>query len=292
MPGIRFLSVPEMQQNTFSKAQQRSYRLLGKSVAAKDLQKFSKRARLATEPSTPENEPIPKGARSVTALPGNLIHLSQSADGKLRWLPPSSSTSSSLTEGRAFSGCFSGDCGPVTNVGPGLIQSERGKSLPASRKPPLMESEKEESSDFAGPSSPSLTSCCQNCIASDSSIRHSSETVDDSDVQEASFGSHHVVPSSSELSTSSQEQDFLQGKKLLAGLRDPLSNRACGLSPYLSSKLKPGKHILGVKKQQVFIRPGQLRHWAVGNSPSLASNLANLPATSNLKGKACRTLSF
>eukprot|EP00250_Pteridium_aquilinum_P026288 c32791_g1_i1 orf=177-1055(-) len=291
MPGLRFLSIPEMQQNTFSKAQQRSYRSSGKGAVAKDLRNFSKRGRDYTEPSTPENAPLQKSARIATALPGSLIHLSQSADGKLRWLPPSSSASSSLNEGRAFSGCFSGDHGPVSITSPVLIRSENAKSFTASRKLPSKEIEKQESSE-AGPASPSLTSCCRDRVASDSSIIHSSEMVDDSDVQEVSFRSGHQVPSTSELSISSQQQAVTAGgKKMFAGVRDLLPSRTCGLSPYLSSKLKPGKHILGVKKLQNYIRPGQLRYWAVGNSPSLASSLANLPATS-LKGKACRTLSF
>lgn len=228
---------------------------------------------------------------------GSLIHIAKSADGKLRWLPPSSSTSSSQNEvsaGKVFSRCISGDAdGPAVTISPIIcevgVRTSDSAGMKVSSKGNKRYEEPESSE--VGPASPSLTSCCRDRGGSDSATVHSVETTDDSDVQEASFGPEQQLSSASELSSSQQPIAANVSKNMLATGRGHLPFPTHGLSPYLSSKLKPGRHILGVKKHQVYIRPGQLRHWAVGNSPALASNLANLPAAA-LKGKACRTLTF
>ncbi|KAI5056450.1 hypothetical protein GOP47_0028268 [Adiantum capillus-veneris] len=244
-----------------------------KCTAARNLRQFSKRAKLTSEHSNLEKEPAQKSSRTIRSLPGSLIHISQSADGKLRWDPPSSS----LSESRAHSGCLSAQCGPAS-----IVALTRSEGVKASEKPFSTIS---TDSLKAEPASPSLTSRF-NCVTSASSITWSSDTAEGSDVQGVSIGSHQQASSSSELSAI-WEQHELESKRVPknAGAQDP---RTCVLSPFLMSKLKPGKHILGVKKYQNYIRPGQLRHWAVGNSPH---NFANLPADS-FKGKACRTLAF
>ncbi|MCO5587377.1 hypothetical protein L7F22_041326 [Adiantum nelumboides] len=157
MPGLRFLYLSEMQQNKLSKTAKGSGQSSRKCRTARNLRKLSLIAKFASEPSTPDKELVHRSFWKVCALPGSLIHLFQSEDGKLRWDPPSSA--SSLTKSRAHSGCFS---------------AERG--LPIQARPVLMRPEVKAVLKFlsnhtmkAEPATPSLTSCL-NFATSDTSI--------------------------------------------------------------------------------------------------------------------------
>ena len=140
-----------------------------------------------------------------------------------------------------------------------------------------------ETSGAAGPANSTLTTSSRCCDVSES------------------FGLIHddsvslclQVPTTSESSQISVSS-HIKESGLTRNERVPSSVRH-GLTPYLSAKLKPGRHILGVRKVQVYIRPGQLRHWAgAGNSPAIVSSNINACQTSpsTTKGKACRTLNF
>ncbi|KAH7291784.1 hypothetical protein KP509_29G035600 [Ceratopteris richardii] len=227
----------------------------------------------ASDHLTPNDEPTHKDTLTTLALSGSFIHLSQSADGKLRWDHPSSSTSS-LSEVKELSDCLSAGCSLATTANP-CTKSVRKEFHKMGSKRALIASARNASSDASIPSSDWNSFC--NRDSSDCSHVYPMECREHSDVHNVSHVSNEMSSSSSEVSSSFQK----------CGSR--MKGSTCGLSPYLSSKLKPGKHILGVKKHQNFIRPGQLRHWALVKSPSL--NLANLPTTS-AKGKACRTLTF
>ncbi|KAH7352329.1 hypothetical protein KP509_19G040100 [Ceratopteris richardii] len=276
MPGLRFLPSVMTRTSNPDDGTRRFVEVAAKTFS--DFRRLSEGTMLAFDRTRAEVEPIQKSSRIAVVLPGNLIHLSQSADGKLRWNPPSLSVSF-LNEG-IESSCLSGERGAASVVDPapvkcGLLKSLTEVNATIGRDNPNCPCEDSISS---------LTSCCDHIYSDSSKCLDSS---DDSNVRHISSRSEQIASSCSEARPFTQADG--SASKSSADVRESFPSRMCGLSPYLCSKLKPGRHILGVRRPHNYIRPGQLRHWAIVKSPSL--NLAELPDTS-VKVKACRNLAF